>query len=109
MVLLNVYEPVQRFCRSFLAVCLPLTFCWLDYRVLQPSGSPQTVNEPTFSKAEKRFADLSRRRASALSDAKGTARWRKYLEVGRKVDPDSEETLAVLLNCSWSKRVVSQQ
>ena len=44
-----------------------------------PSGSSQTVNEPTVGKAEKRFADLSRRRASVLSDAKSTAHWWKYL------------------------------
>ena len=37
------------------------------------SESSQTVNEPTVGKAEKRFADLSRRRASVLSVAKGTA------------------------------------
>ena len=34
-----------------------------------------------------------------MSDAKGTAHWWECLEVGRKVDPDSEETLAVLLRC----------
>ena len=33
--LLNVNEPVQRCCRSFLAVCLPLIFCSLDHLVLQ--------------------------------------------------------------------------
>ena len=67
------------------------------------TGSSQTVNDTTVSKAEKRFADLSRRRATVLSDAKSTAHRWKCLNVGRKVyvdlDPDSEETLAVLLRC----------
>ena len=31
-----------------------------------PSGSSQTVNHSSVSKAEKRFADVSRRRASVL-------------------------------------------
>lgn len=64
-----------------------------------PSASSQTVNEPSIGKAEKRYAELSRRRANALSDAKGTARWWKFLEVMRKVDTESEETLAVWLRC----------
>ena len=69
-----------------------------------PSGSSQTSNDPSsplppLNKAEKRFVELSRRRTNALSDAKGTARWWKFLEVLRKTDPVSEETIAVQLRC----------
>ena len=61
-----------------------------------PSGSSQTVNELAVTKAEKRFLDLSRRRAKALSETQGTAGWWKFLEVVHKVDPESEETINVL-------------
>ncbi len=69
-----------------------------------PSGSSQTSNDPSsplppVNKAEKRFVELSRRRTNALNDAKGTARWWKFLEVLRKTDPVSEETIAVQLRC----------
>ena len=59
----------------------------------------QTVNDTTFSKAEKRFVDISRRRATVLTDAKSTAYWWKYSDVGRKVyvDPDSERNNVLIL------------
>ena len=41
-----------------------------------------------MSNAEHRFVDLSRRRANALTAAKGTARWWNFLVVC-KLDPDT--------------------
>ena len=63
------------------------------------AGSSQTVNKPPTNKAEKNFIELTKRRANALSDTKGTAGWWKVFEPIRKVDPKSEETIGVKLCC----------
>ena len=62
-----------------------------------PSGSSQTVNGLAVTKAEKRFLDLSRRRANALSEIKGTAGWWKSAP---ETAPDATEEEALLLLCA---------
>ena len=55
-------------------------FCSLDHLQLVLQHLPQTVNEPTVGKAEKRLVDLSRRRAS--SDRKS-----RYMPAGGGPQP----------------------
>ena len=52
------------------------------------------------SKVEKRFAELEKRRAKALKDAKGTAGWWKFFEVVCTRDSDTDVMTAVNLFCT---------
>ena len=59
------------------------------------------------SKVEKRFAELEKRRAKALKDAKGTAGWWKFFEVVCTRDSDTDVMTAVNLFCTLCDTTLS--
>lgn len=61
--------------------------------------APQSSHD-ACSQVEKRFAELEKRRAKALKDAKGTAGWWKFLQVVCMRDNDTDVMIAVNLLCT---------
>ena len=66
---------------------------------ITPSDSSESTVDPG-SKVAKRFSELEKRRAKALKDTKGTARWWKFFTVVCTRDKDTDEITAVHLQCS---------
>ena len=64
------------------------------------------ISHDASSKVEKRFAELEKRRAKALKDAKGTAGWWKFFVVCTR-DSDTDVMTAVNLFCTLCDTTLS--